>query len=479
MRTTIERKLVPGGSGAGLRAGLGGWRTAPREELRLIGGSRVAVIGGGPAGSMFGYFLLQMAERADLEVSVDIYEPRDFAAAGPKGCNMCGGGISEALVQALAAEGIVLPDSVVRRGLDSYLIHTPEATVRIDTPIGEARIAGVHRGGGPRGSHDGARGSFDGFLLDLAGQRGASVIRDRVTALARDDGMLQVTTKKGGPVGPYDLVAGAVGVNSRNEGLFEGVGIRYEAPRTTKAYVAELAVGREWIDRDIGSAMHIFLLDVPGIEFAALLPKGDYLTFCLVGPDIERPAVDAFLTSPSVAKWLPPDWAAPEGMCSCYPKLSLRGVPVPYADRLVLLGDCGITRYYKDGIGAAYRAAKAAAVTAVFSGVSDGHFAGHFMRTCRSIRRDNRYGKVVFWTSGLIQHLGPTRRGMVRMMTDEQAIGDGPKRMSSVMWDTFSGTALYGEVFARTLTPAFVARFLWSMLRGNAGETRTAGAGGG
>src|SRR5660398_177726 len=49
-----------------------------RDDLFLDDGSRVAVIGGGPAGSFFTYFLFEMAERIGMELAVDIYEPRDF-----------------------------------------------------------------------------------------------------------------------------------------------------------------------------------------------------------------------------------------------------------------------------------------------------------------------------------------------------------------------------------------------------------------
>src|SRR5512145_1120581 len=99
-------------------------RGAPMDtHLELEDGSRVAVMGGGPAGAFFSYFLLQMARRAGLSLQLDIYEPRDFFAIGPKGCNMCGGIISESLVQSLAAEGINLPTSVVQRGIDSYDLH--------------------------------------------------------------------------------------------------------------------------------------------------------------------------------------------------------------------------------------------------------------------------------------------------------------------------------------------------------------------
>ncbi len=94
-----------------------------QDRLELVDGSRVAVIGGGPAGSFTSYFLLEMAERADLEIEVEIYEPRDFSCVAPGGCNMCGGIISETLVQNLAAEGINLPDTVVQRGIESYVLH--------------------------------------------------------------------------------------------------------------------------------------------------------------------------------------------------------------------------------------------------------------------------------------------------------------------------------------------------------------------
>jgi hypothetical protein len=93
------------------------------SAARLENGSRVAVIGGGPAGSFFSYFLLDMAERIGLKIQVDIYEPRDFDIPGPTGCNMCGGVLYESLVQSLAVEGINLPETVVRRGVEHNMLH--------------------------------------------------------------------------------------------------------------------------------------------------------------------------------------------------------------------------------------------------------------------------------------------------------------------------------------------------------------------
>lgn len=105
--------------------------------MRLTNGSRVAVIGGGPAGSLTSYFLLVMAGRAGIKLAVDVYGPKEFHKSGPGRCNLCGGGVSESLVQALAAEGIRLPDNVVRCGIDSFVLHTEQGDVRIDTPTRE------------------------------------------------------------------------------------------------------------------------------------------------------------------------------------------------------------------------------------------------------------------------------------------------------------------------------------------------------
>ena len=79
------------------------------DSMQLDDGARVGVIGGGPAGSLFSIFVLDMAQRMGIDVEVDIYEPRDYTKPGPAGCNMCGGIISESLVQALAAEGMETP----------------------------------------------------------------------------------------------------------------------------------------------------------------------------------------------------------------------------------------------------------------------------------------------------------------------------------------------------------------------------------
>lgn len=441
------------------------WRSANRSDAdgsyALESGSRVAVVGGGPAGSFFSYFLLETASRIGLDVGVDIYEPKTYVQPGPAGCNMCGGIISESLVQYLGAEGIALQSDVVQRGIDSYVMHLDAGSVRIDPSGHEKRIAAVHRGRGPRGLVVQRWASFDGHLLKLAQSHGARIISERVEKIDWSDGRPRITTKDGEQV-VYDLLAAAVGVNGAGLKLFEGLGIGYQPPKTTKTYICEFLLGEEEIEKYFGSSMHVFLLDVPRLEFAAIIPKGEYVTIVLLGDSIDKSLVTNFLDSPEVRRCFPPDFAIPEEHCRCFPSINIKGSPQPYCDRVVFVGDCGESRLYKDGIGGAYRTAKAAAKTAVFEGVSAESFRRHYAPVCRALATDNAIGKVVFMATGLIKRLTWARRGMLRMVAKEQRSGATKRQMSGVLWDTFTGSAPYRDVFYRTIHPMFLGRLLWN-----------------
>ena len=72
-----------------------------------------------------------------------------------------------------------------------------------------------------------------------------------------------------------------------------------------------------------------------------------------------------------------------------------------------------MTRLYKDGIGAAYRTAKAAARTAVFQGVSAATFHRHYGPVCRAIAADNVMGQMAFVFTRLAQRMTVARRAIL------------------------------------------------------------------
>ena len=150
------------------------------SSLKLYDGARVAVIGGGPAGSLFSYFILALSRRAGLDLQVDICETRDFETPGPPGCNMCGGVLYESLVQSLAVEGINLPATVVQRGIDYNMLHIGIGSVKIQTPRQEKRIATTFREVGPRGMVYLKGRRLDNYLMQSALAMGARRIFGQV-----------------------------------------------------------------------------------------------------------------------------------------------------------------------------------------------------------------------------------------------------------------------------------------------------------
>jgi len=443
--------------------------TDATSSLALTDGARVAVIGGGPAGSFFAFFLLKMTELTGIDVAVDVYEPREFGHFGPGGCNHCGGIVSESLVQLLATEGIVLPPTVVQRGIDSYVLHMDVGTVRIETPVREKRIAAVFRGNGPRGTDGAEFQSFDGFLLEMARRRGARVVRRLVRGVGWDAGRPRVETGDGAGR-TYDLVAVACGVNSNLIHRIESPLSGYRPPGTVPTYICEFRFDRDTVHRWFGPSMHVFLLDLPRLEFAALIPKGDVVTMCLLGDDIDDALVRAFLDAPEVRACFPGGGPPARAACTCSPSINVRPSGPAYGDRFVVIGDGGVARLYKDGIGSAYRTAKAAAAAAVFEGISARAFRDRFAPACRRIADDNRIGRFIFAFNHQIQRRRFSRRAILRMVSREQSAPAGARPMSEVLWDLFTGSAPYREVFRNTLRPGFVAglgrNLAWSVAGG-------------
>ena len=426
---------------------------------QLVDGSRVAVVGGGPAGSFFAYFLLRLANVIDLQLEVDIFEPRRFMHGGPAGCNHCGGIVSESLVQMLATEGINLPNTVVQRGIFSYLLHMDVGSVEIESPILEQRIASVYRGNGPRGGEDTSWESFDGYLQMTAEKEGARIIHQLVTGLTRDNGRPVVTTTDGRS-STYDLAVLATGVNSNfrqiiDEGFVEGL------PEVSRTFISEFKAGREAIQEVLGDSMHVFLLDIPRLEFAALIPKGDYVTMAMLGNKIDRELIGRFLDTSEVQRAFPV--RAVPGVCTCAPLINVKGPERPYGDRVVMVGDMGVTRLYKDGIGAAFRTSKAAAETAIIHGISSAEFEEHYKPTCRSIAVDNNFGHVIFAFTTIFRKSRFARRVVLRMTAVEQRRGKG-RHMSTILWNLFTGSAPYREVFVRALHPGFLFGLVWNTL---------------
>jgi len=98
-------------------------------------------------------------------------------------------------------------------------------------------------------------------------------VRGRVDAAGFAAGRPWIRTRDAGEPIAYDLLAVAVGVNSQTSRLFEGLGIGYRQPKTAKTFICEFELGEEAVETHLGSSMHVFLMNLPRVDFAALIPK--------------------------------------------------------------------------------------------------------------------------------------------------------------------------------------------------------------
>ena len=160
----------------------------------------------------------------------------------------------------------------------------------------------------------------------------------------------------------YDLVVAAVGLDNKSLSILKGANVKFQPPSTTKTYISEFHLGEKLVSEYFGDSMHVFLMNIPNLEFGALIPKGHYVTLVLLGKEISKELVQSFLSSPQVIGCFPKDYNLSKiACCQCYPKINTHTAKYMYGDRFVAIGDTATSKLYKNGIGAAYVTAKAAA----------------------------------------------------------------------------------------------------------------------
>lgn len=455
-----------------------------RRDGRPDEGLRIAVIGGGPAGSVCALALLYYARRAERDVEVVIFDRKSFVDFGPRGCNMCAGVISDTLVRNLEHLGIVIPPAAIQQEILGYQMETRAGSLRLGRPA-RSTIYAVYRGIGPRGlEYDEAR-SFDLLLLRSAIECGAKHISQTVTGieLPRGPGGTQQASgrgesAKGGP-GPgavlygggeryvADVIVGAFGVNSTLPRYLEGQGIGYRPPRTVQACQAEVPLDEAFIRERYRGEIKIFNLGLPGIRFASITPKQRHVTVSLVGPRVEQRDLEAFLQRPEVRAHFPPGWHVPRGYCLCYPRLPVTGARRPYADGFVVVGDAYISRYLKDGIGSAFYTGFLAAQTIMTRGIGRRHFRRHYAARCwRRYFWDNVCGKLIFAYNDLVARssfLVAAYLRLARREAREEAPGEGT--FSRVAWEVFTGDAPYHESLLEGVNPRLTIRLVAALGR--------------
>ncbi len=438
------------------------------SNLILHSGARVAIIGGGPAGSFFAYFLNKYSVEKEIELDVTIFDGKNFLLKGPKGCNLCAGVVAENLNLHLKAEGIHLPEDRIIHRIDGYCLHHEKEQLLL-TGEGEKadRIATVFRGNGPRYSKYSGIISFDDFLLTLAQDYGAVVQHTQVQDITLPERAEQPIKIHFGPQEKvrqleFDLVVGAFGVHSQLAGRLKKLEFGYSPPATLQTYQAEVLINKEQLEQDFGNFIHVYMPRSKIIRYVTAIPKGDFLSLTFVGrKDIDPQSLPEFFDFARTQN-IP---VAQKPPCTCFPRIVLSAVRKPYTHRLVMIGDASCTRYYKNGIESAFLTARLAARTAVFHGIDARSFAIHYYRPAKhTIIRDNRYGRLLFFLNDMISSISPLRKA--HFVIAGKTNGSGTTQtLRSILWNMFTGNLSYRDIFRKALNPKLQLTLLLHSIR--------------
>jgi flavin-dependent dehydrogenase len=425
--------------------------------MPLQDGAKIAVIGGGPAGSLFAHFALRFSRELGKAIDITIFDGKSFLTSGTRGCNMCAGVIARSFADYLREEGIELPSNVVQRQVEGYQLETPAGSVYLHQELEPGGIRTVYRGNGPRGSNFRGSISFDDHLLAAVKQNGAKVVSLYVSEieLPKDPGeRVRVVIGRGQQVvaEEFDLVVGAFGLNSRMIARVEELGFGYSPPKTVRSIQAEVFLGEEVIRQSFGNRIYVYALRDPRIKFAAITPKYEYLTVTIVGENVGESDITNLLSHPLVRPRLPGD--LPKIECRCQPRVAISPSRQPFTNRLVLVGDAADSRLYKNGLESSFLTARAAAQAAVRYGVSSEAFRKHYYTTCRVIARDSAYGKVIFFFNDLVfGHDFTTKSLLNAARLEQERYPQREQLVNDLVWNVLTGNRPYKEILLKILNP--------------------------
>ncbi len=411
-------------------------------SIRLQNGSRVCVVGGGPAGSFSALHLLKLAQEHGLALEVLIFEARDPTGPGRESCKGCAGILSADLVNLLPSIGISLPPQVVQAELRAYVVHVPGQVTSIEQPYPDRHILSVYRGSGPRLGQDGDVVGLDGYLLSQARARGAQHIPARVRNVELGERPVVQTAHESFEA---DLVVLATGVNSRPP-LSPAFG--YQPPATASMSQDEIRRPDNWPGYKVAG----FFGQPPGVTFGAVVPKGRYLNVSLLPQREGLEAISNFYATQAQA--LGRFFAArPPSLCSCTANISVRPAKTYFGDRWVAVGDAAISRLFKDGIHSAFLTTRAAMRAALEEGISKEDLARAYAPFCRRLARDNAYGEFLFNVSLLIMRNPLFARAMLECVRAESSLELGQRIYSRVLWGMLTGDDSYRDLFWLCLRP--------------------------
>ncbi len=418
---------------------------------------KIAIVGGGPAGSFCAIHLLEGARRLEKKLEVVIFDHKNFSQVGPGGCNLCAGVITRSMIDNLDRLKISISPEVVQCRIDGFLFVSEGGELEVQSGL-EDEFYSVFRGSGPIDHPRKGGESFDSSLLNHAVGLGAEFVNERVKDISRVDGRDRRLVVKHGEGSEFiaDVVVGAFGVNSSLTRKVQGMGFGYRPPRTTRVGQTEFPLSEKFIESTYRGRIKVFCLRFRGAErvkFVALTPKKGYVTASLIGKGIGQDEIEKVFGDPRILSHFPEGWKLPISYCTCFPSLPLKQGKNTFADRIVIIGDAHVSRFYKNGIGSAFNTSFWAAETILLHGVEEKDFREHYYKKCREFYYgDNLLGRSMFKVNEIVSK----SRLLVRLAIAYRERSPEDRTMKGgvlkpLLWSLFTGELQYRDILRNAL----------------------------
>ena len=372
------------------------------RRRRLISGSRVSIIGGGPAGASCAIMLMRFAKRQGIDLDIVIHEKKDFVSASSrpyrigdssfvKGVNQCSGVLSPPIYEIMTEQlGIEFPDYLVQKHIIGYHLHGSHRTISLDEPYGSSYAV--------------RRVMFDNYMTEQALAHGCRLNIAKVTDIVRIGERFGITTSSGNY--DADVIVGAFGVDLEVADIFTRR-FGYRRPEYMQAIITKMHPDKDFL-RSFGLRIHAYLPAIRRVEFGAVTPKFNHLAINIAGRRLDLNTMLEFISSPQVSRILPRDYSERgreifyEG---CFPTSPAGRF---FADRMVLIGDAsGMIRPFKGkGINSAILSGIAAAGVMVHRGLGVEEFRRYYYPVFRPITEDLWYARSARCMTNILAHSG-------------------------------------------------------------------------
>ena len=400
-----------------------------------------AIIGGGPSGSGCALALLKIAEEKGIKLNIIIYEGKVFEKSTH--FNQCVGVLSPPIVEILKDDlNVDFPYEMNQRKIKGYILHGHSKSISLEdthsTSIALRRV------------------NFDDFLLKQAVERGARVVRGRITDFEMHPDGVQIYAETGNT--KVDVIVGAFGLDDGTSKIFERC-IGYGQPRFLDSIVTKIHPGMDYMDK-YADFIRAFLPPIKEIEFGAVTPKYNHLTINIAGSKINTDHLDEFLSLQEVRKNLPPPELWDKDKLSYYKGRFPIGIAENFfGDRYVIVGDAaGMMRPFKGkGVNTGIITGMRAAKTMMEFGISKNAFKNYF-GMCSDIVGDLLYGRVLRYLTIKMAHM--------KMIDPLIRIAETNEDVARILFDCVSAHEKYKTIYKYMREKKVISRVIMDFFRG-------------